>query len=194
MVSFKLKNGYEILFVQKYSKAQLVLDFYKRCKDGLIELIPLGNSNAIIPINLSEKEICYILSGADDYIFSQVYKWKMELTIDYTMFQYSISIKFRDTYAEDFREVFGGTLSEYLKTIDFINLYKQYNMDTDQYGKAKIDKAIDVVFAGFPDILSKDFNEIMKITIPGLMKELRGTANPALVTELIKNRKVYSGK
>lgn len=188
MVSFKLKNGYEILFVQKYSKAQLVLDFYKRCKEGLIELIPLGNSNAVIPINLTEKEICYILSGADDYIFSQVYKWEMELTIDYMMFQYAISIKFRDTYADDFHEVFGGTLAEYVKTIDFINLYKQYNMNNGQYDKARIDKAIDVIITEFPDILSKDFNEIMKIAMPGIMKELKGSANPAIVQDLIKQR------
>lgn len=187
MVNFKI-GDYELLIVNKYSSSTVAINFYKKCKEGIIIIKDSGNFAGPIPINMTEKEMCYLVNCLDDYIYEKAYRYRLILTVNFSTFTYFVKIEIKSEYAEDYKETFSGTLSEFVKTIDYINLYKKYSIDDELYNKARIDKAIDKAIESIPNVLDNDIKIAFPLLIPIIMKTLRGKANPAVVQELIKNR------
>lgn len=187
MVNFKI-GDHELLFVNKYSSPSVIINFYKKCKEGTIEVVSKFGTNGPIPINISEKEICYLSNCLDDFIYEHVYKRKLTLTVDFTTFTYLVKIEIRTQYSKPYEETFSGTLSEFVKTIDYVNLYKKYSYADDMFVEAKYDKAIDKAIESIPNVMDKDIKEAFPLLMPAIMKLLRGTANPAVVKDLLTNR------
>jgi hypothetical protein len=191
MVNFKIGNT-ELLIVNKYSSPIVAVNFYKKCKEGIIIVKDNGNCTGPIPINITEKEMCYLVNCLDDYIYEKAYRYRLILTVNFSTFTYHVKIEIKNEYAGDYIETFSGALSEFIKTIDYINLHKKHCMDDELSIRSRIDKAIDKAIESIPNVLANDFKIAFPLLMPVIMKILRGNANPAVVQELLTNRFLHN--